>query len=133
MRVFKMTLSIIRHSSFVILAASLCFPMVASAQSLTITNGVQTFSALTNTTVTMTGHCELRVTSATGPLTGCTINLNSADSFLVLPGVKPSAVVSSYLGQIRVSGAAAVADSNCRVVEYAMGAIVLPHAPAFQP
>ena len=108
-------------------------PLVVMAQTLTITNGVQTYASLTSYTVNMSGRCELRVTNASSPITGCTINLNSADSFLVLPGIKPSTVVASYLGQVRVSGAAAVVDSNCRVVEYAMGAIVLPHAPSFQP
>lgn len=112
---------------------ALVLAMVAPAQTITVTNGVQTYGALTNTTVNLSGKCELRVTSSTTPLSGCTINLNSADAFLVLPGIKPSSVVSSYLGQVRVSGAAAVVDSNCRVVEFAMGAIVLPHTPSFQP
>jgi autotransporter-associated beta strand protein len=105
----------------------------ASAQTLTITNRVQIYSGLTNTIVTMTGRCELRLTATNTPLSGCTINLNSVDSFLVLPGIKPSVVVSTYLSQVKISGAAAVADSNCRVVEYAMGAIVLPHSSSFQP
>lgn len=107
-------------------------PWFACGQ-LTITNGVQTYSSLAGTTVNMSGHCELRVTSTATPLTGCTINLNSADAALVLPGIKPSAVVSTYLSQVRVNSAAAVADVNCRVVGYAMGAIVLPHASSFQP
>src|SRR5438093_6159758 len=108
-------------------------PPTASAQTLIITNGVLTYNALTNTTVIMSNRCELRVTSTTGPLSGCTINLNSVDSYLVLPGIKPSVVVSTYLGQVRISGATAVADSNCRVVEYAMGAIIAPHSSSFQP
>src|SRR6185369_13004515 len=39
----------------------------------------------------------------------------------------------TYLGQILVNGAAAVADGNVRVVEYGAGAVVIPHAPGFQP
>ena len=117
----------------VLLAADALSPLTISAQTLTITNGVQIYTALTNTTVTMSNRCELRVTSTSTPITGCTINLNSTDAFLVLPGILPSVVASSYLGQVRVNGAAAVADSNCRVVEYAMGAMVLPHSSSFQP
>lgn len=102
-------------------------------QTINITGGIQTYTALANTTVNMTNRCELRVTSATGPLTGCTINLNSVDAYLVLPGVKPSVVAATYLGQVRINGVAAVADVNCRVVQYAMGAVVVPHPPSFQP
>ena len=94
-----------------------CLALSASAQTLTITNGVQIYASLTNTVVTMSNRCELRATSTNAPLTGCTINLNSTDAFLVLPGILPSVVASSYLGQVRINGAAAVADSNCRVVE----------------
>ena len=114
------------------LMVAACGPAVFG-QSFTVTNGVQTYTGLTNTTVTMSNRCELRVTGTNTPLSGCTINLNSVDAYLVLPGIKPSVVASSFLGQVRVSGAAAVADSNCRVVEYAMGTMVLPHSASLQP
>ncbi|MEY4387946.1 MAG: hypothetical protein RLY20_3229, partial [Verrucomicrobiota bacterium] len=110
----------------------LLLTLTASAQ-LTLTNGVQTYVALTNTTATLSGKCELRITSSGTPLTGCIINLTSADAWLVLPGIKPSVVVSTYLTQVRINGATAVADSNCRIVQYAMGAVVIPHSSTFQP
>src|SRR5262249_47426021 len=103
------------------------------AQTLVITNGVQAYVSLTNTTVTMSNRCELRVTSSAAPISGCLINLNSPDSFFALPSVHPSTVVASYLSQVRVNGAAAVADSNCRVVQYGSGAMIVPHAPSLQP
>src|SRR2546426_5856882 len=94
-------------------------PSATAQTTLTLTNGVTTFAALTNYTVTMSNRCELRVTSTNAPLTGCTINLNSVDSYLVLPGIKPSVVATAtYLNQIKISGASAAVDSNCRVVEY---------------
>ncbi|HEX9047579.1 MAG TPA: LamG-like jellyroll fold domain-containing protein [Verrucomicrobiae bacterium] len=109
-------------------------PMVSGAQTITITNGVQIYPGLTNTTVTMTGRCELRLTAAANVLSGCTVNLNSVDAWLFLPAVKPSAAVSTYLGQVRISGVAATADSNCRVVQYGQnGALVIPQASSFQP
>jgi autotransporter-associated beta strand protein len=115
------------------LAVGAWFPLTASAQTLTITNGIQIYGALTNTTVTMTGRCELWVTDSIAPLSGCTVNLNTVDSWLFIPNVLPSVVASTYLGQVRVNGASAVADSNVRVVQYAMGAVVIPHSSSFQP
>jgi autotransporter-associated beta strand protein len=108
-------------------------PLFASAQTLIITNGVQTYTTLANTTVIMSNRCELRVTASATPLSSCLINLNSTDSFCVLQSIKPSVVVSTYLSQFRINGAVAVADSNCRVVQYGMGAVVIPHNSTFQP
>ena len=43
-------------------------------------------------------------------------------------------MASSYLGQVKVNGANAVADSNCRVAQYGQsGAVVIPQASSFQP
>ena len=108
-------------------AASLS--LVADAQTITLTNGVQKYASLTSTTVNMSGRCELWVTNSSTPLSGCTINLNSIDAWLFLPGVKPSVAASTYLSQIKMSGASAVADSNVRVVQYGQnGAVVIPQA-----
>jgi autotransporter-associated beta strand protein len=102
---------------------------------LTIANGVQDYAALTNTTVNLSSRCELWVTNSFIPLSGCTINLNSIDAGLFLPGVKPFLVVAStYLRQVRVNSAAAEADSNVRVVQYGQnGAVVIPQSSSFQP
>ncbi len=117
-----------------VLASVASLSLVANAQTLTLTNGVQKYASLTSTTVNMSGRCELWVTNAATPLSGCTINLNSIDAWLFLPNVKPSVVASTYLGQMRVSGASAVADSNVRVVQYGQnGAVVIPQASTFQP
>jgi autotransporter-associated beta strand protein len=104
-----------------------------SAQTLVFTNGVQTYATLTDTTVIMSNRCELRVTAAGTPISGCLINLNSTDSYLVLENIKPSAVVAGYMSQIRINGTVALADNNCRVVQYGAGTIVVPHAGGFQP
>jgi autotransporter-associated beta strand protein len=107
---------------------------VAMAQTIVITNGVQTYTALASTTVVMSNRCELRVTDSSTPISGCLINLNSTDAYCVLQNTKPSVLVSTYLSQFRINGALAVADNNCRVVQYgALGAIVVPHNAAFQP
>ena len=135
--VFRDTLSVTvnlplqRLAGWLLLIAAL-LPLAATAQ-IVITDGVQTYPSLAGTTVTMSNRCELRITGTSTPLSGCTINLNSSDAWLFLTGIKPSAVVSTYLGQIFVSGAAAVADSNIRVVQYGAGAVVIPQPPSFQP
>jgi autotransporter-associated beta strand protein len=116
-----------------LLAAALLFPFVAAAQTLTITNGIQTYTALTNTTVTMSGQSELRVTAASDPIPGCVFHLNSPDAWFFLPGIRPSVVASTYLSQVRVNGANAVSGANVRVVGYAMGTVIIPHASSFQP
>src|SRR4051812_6006907 len=86
------------------------------AQTLAIDNSIQTYATLSNTVVTMTGRSELRITGTGTPMTGCTINLNSADSWLIFTNIKPSVVNSTaFRGQIKVSGAAAVLNTNCRI------------------
>src|SRR6185436_10648863 len=108
----------------------------SQSQTLTITNGVQKYASLTNTAVNLSGKCELWLTDSITPLSGgCIINLNSPDAWLFLPGIKPSvAATRAYLNQIKVSGAAAVADNNVRVVQYGQnGAVVIPHSSTFQP
>ena len=110
-------------------------PLAAAAQTLTMTNGIQTYTALTNTTVTMAGRCELRVTAATYPIPGCIINLtnNSPDAWLFFPNIRPSVVSAYYLSQVKVNGAAAVAGSNCRLDQFANGSVIIPQAPSFTP
>jgi autotransporter-associated beta strand protein len=105
----------------------------APAQTLTITNGVQVYSALTNTTVTMSNRCDLRVTATNNPLPGSTVNLNSSNAWFFLPGIKPSVVSANYLSQIFINGAAAVAGNNCQLTEYAMGSVIIPLPPGVPP
>jgi autotransporter-associated beta strand protein len=114
-------------------ATLLVLPLCTGAQTLTITNGVQTYTALTNTTVTMTGRSELRITTTNNPIPGCLINLNSSNAWFLLTSLRPAVVSATYLGQVRVNGAVAVSGSNVRIVPYAMGTVIVPHAPNFTP
>jgi hypothetical protein len=100
---------------------------------LNLNDQALTFSTLPNTTVTMTGRAELRVTGVGNVLNGSVVNLNSQDAWLILTNVAPSAVNAAMLSQIRVNGAAAVRGVNVRIVQYEMGAVVIPHAPSLQP
>ncbi|MGC4014045.1 MAG: glycosyl hydrolase [Luteolibacter sp.] len=105
----------------------------AGAQTLTLANDSQSYASLSNTTVTMTGRSELRITGTGTPLSGCTINLNSTDAWFYMTSIKPSVVSSTYLSQIKVNGAAAVLNTNCRIAQYGDGAVVIPHASTFTP
>ncbi len=116
-----------------VLFAWLLLPLSALAQTLAISEGVQTYATLSGTTVTMTGKSELRLTASASALTNCVVHLNSSDAALLFVNVKPSTVASTYLSQLRVNGSAAASGTNCRVVQYAQGTLVLPHAPSFQP
>ncbi len=113
--------------------ALLLFPLLARAQTLDLHDTVRTFTGVTNTTVTLSGRAELRVTGAGDPLPGCVVHLNSPDAWLLLNNLAPSSVASSFLGRVRVNGANAVLNSNVRVVPYAQGTVVIPHAPDFAP
>ncbi len=109
------------------------FSIIATANALDIVDEIQTYASLTNTTVNMSAVSELHITNASSPLSGCTINLDSLDSFLFLENIKPSVAASTYLGQVKVSGANAVLNTNVRVVEYAAGAVIIPQSSNFQP
>ena len=126
-----MKLKTLKSLAFV---AVISLSLMAGAQTITFSNGVQKYASLTSTTVNMNGKCELWATNSSAPLSGCTINLNSIDAWLFLTGVKPSVVASNYLGQIKINNSGAVADSNCRVVQYGQnGAVVIPQPSTIQP
>ncbi len=107
--------------------------MPVIGQTLGLDNDSQTLVSLTGTTVTLTGRSELRITGTSNPLAGCVVQLNSPDSWFFMTNILPSVVNSTYLSQVRVSGAVAVADSNCRVVQYGDGTVIIPHASTFTP
>ena len=111
----------------------LALALPASTQTLAIQNDSQTYSTRAATTVTLTGRSELRITGATTPITGSTIHLNSPDSWFFMTNIRPSVVNSTYLGQIRVNGAAAALNTNCRIVQHADGTVVIPHSSTFAP
>jgi hypothetical protein len=126
-----------RHYAWVKEGVALAFlflcPLIAKADILNITDDIQTYSSLSDTTVNMSGQSELHITDGTSPIPGCQINLNSSDSWFFLEQIQPSVVASTYLSQVRVSGSAAVLNSNVRVVQYLSGAVVIPHSTSYKP
>lgn len=57
--------------------------------------------------------------------TGC-VNLSGRTSWLVFEKVRPSKVISTYLSNVTINGAAAVNGTNCRVEIWLRGAAVIP-------
>lgn len=68
---------------------------------------------------------DYHVTNAV-PMGNTQIQLNHDDAWLILENVRPSAVVNTYLKNITINGEAAKNGSNCRVVIYLDGAVVIP-------
>lgn len=119
------------HRFLAFLVLSL-LPLGASAQTLAVADSVQSYTTLTNTTVTMTGKSELHITGTGNPISGSTIHLNSEDSWLWFEKLRPS-TADDYLGQIRVNGATAAHGTNVRVVQYGMGTVIIPFTNSVQP
>lgn len=116
------------------LAVSLAVSLLLASDlhgQLAVPDSVQTYPTLTNTTVTMTGKSELHITGTTNPISGSTIHLNSADSWLWFDNLRPD-TADNYLGQIKVNGANAVHGTNVRVVQYGMGTVITPFTNAVQ-
>jgi hypothetical protein len=108
--------------------------LFASAQVLNLNNDVHRTGVLAaNTVVTLTGKSELHINDGGDPIPGCTIHLNSETSWVFFHRIPPSTTVSTFLPRIRVNGAAAVLDTNVRVVEHVAGAVVIPQPGSFQP
>ncbi len=124
---------VLRSLARLLFALVLGSPLLARAQTVNIVNDVQTYATLTNTAVTLTGKAELRITGSGDPITGCTVNLTSPDSWMLMSNILPSTVVSTFLSRVRVNGATAVVNTNCRVVEYGQGAMVIPQGTSFMP
>ncbi len=118
------------------LCALMALAQPVVADTLTLTNDIQTFVTIPTTTtlVTVTGRSELRVTGSTTPIAVPTIiNLVASEAWLFLTGIRPSAVSSTYLSRIQINGAAAALNTNCRVVQHGEGTVVIPHSSAFAP
>ncbi len=116
-----------------VLAVLFSWPLVAPSQAVALHDTVRIAAGFTNSTITLSGRAELRVTGVGDPLPGCVIHLNSPDAWLLFSNVTPSSVAASLLTRVRVNGSVAALHSNVRVVQFAQGAVVIPHTPDFAP
>jgi hypothetical protein len=108
-------------------------PLSVVGQTLNIHDDVQTYASLTNTTVTLTGRAELRLTGTGDVLPGCLVHLNSPDARVLFTAIAPSTVNSTFLSRLRVNGANAALGTNARLTQYLLGAMFQPHGDSFAP
>ena len=90
-------------------------------------NNRRTVISLSNTTMNLEGQIDFHIISESAPLTKCKINLVGDKAWLIFDNTLPSEVVSKYLSQIKINGATAQVNQNCRVVIYLNGALVMPY------
>ena len=70
---------------------------------------------------------DIHLTANTDPIVGSsTVNLGSDRTWLIFDNIVPSQVKSDFLKYVRIDGAAAKVDANCRVEIYLNGAAVIP-------
>lgn len=116
-----------------ILSPLVCLVLASSSPALVLDHSSHSTTSLSNEIIFLTGHSELHLSGSGDPIPGCTLHLNSEDSWVFLHAVPPSSVTSSLLSRFRISGTPAVANDNVRVVQYASGTAVIPQGKNFQP
>lgn len=84
--------------------------------------------------VSVSGDVDYTITdSIPFAVTGGVDIVNTEHAALIIKCVKPSKVISSWLGQIYINGEPAQPGTNCQVKMYDRGTIVLPYGKGFQP
>ena len=111
--------------------------LIASCQlaivNLLAANTVTTVTQVSNG-VTLTTDVDYTVTSTTPFTSAGSIDIvNTEHAVLILKNIKPSKVLSDFMGSIYINGEAAQNDVNCQVKMYAQGAIILPYGKDFKP
>ena len=108
-------------------------PAFAQSGTLSVHDETRVMGVLANTTATVTGRAELRLTGSGDPFPGSVVHLNSSDAWLVLSEVRPFTFQGSFLQRVRVNGAPADPAVNVRLVQHGLGTAVVPHGPAVRP
>lgn len=83
--------------------------------------------SLTDCNLVLDQQIDFHIINEEKPLTNCKISLDHEQAWLIFDNTLPSVVVSKYLPQILINGAAAKENENCRVVIYLNGALVMPY------
>lgn len=113
--------------------------LVLSAQNdktpVAILDQIITKSAYSDSDITISGKSELHLTSAsiTEVLDNSVVQLMSVDSWVFFDNIRPQAVINSLLNKISIDNQVAKVNTNCRVVVYKHGTVVIPQSPTFQP
>lgn len=127
----------------ILLIGLLIFALHSTAITRSLTYNGSTLSTSVNTRQTVAQHTgdktvgngiDYVITAAEGQ-TAMTANVNLAGdrSALIFANIRPSVVISQWLGYVAVGGEQAVNGTNCRVETYRHGTIVLPYSHGCHP
>lgn len=92
-----------------------------------------TVENLQNTEMLLTGKGIITITGTSNTLQGSSILLDSPETWLYFPNIRPSAVVAGPLQNIKIFGEDAQEGNNVRVAQYQNGAMVIPHSSTYEP
>ncbi len=87
---------------------------------------------LVGQTMSLDAPIDYHINAGT-PLIDSQIDLANEDAWVIFDNVRPSNVISTYLKNIKINGKTASNNSNCRVVIYLHGAVIIPHKSAYKP
>jgi hypothetical protein len=104
-----------------------------NAKAEIVSGWTATVTTISNRTITFQGTNEVHVTASSNPMPGTTIDMQSTDTWLFFDNIRPQTFATNYLSQITVNGAAAVANTNIRVVQYKQGTVVISQPSTYQP
>lgn len=112
---------------------SLCLSLIVTSV-LLAANTITKVEQVT-TSVVVADDVDYVINSATPFATTGSVNITNTDhAVVILSHVKPSVVISKWLGTyVKINGAKAVNNSNCQVKMYASGAIILPYPKNCKP
>ena len=80
------------------------------------------------------GACDLHISSSSEPISdGAVVNITSPDVFLYFDNIKPNDVVKTLKNKVHINGSNLNPRTNCRVVVYRHGSVVMAHSPQFRP
>ena len=97
--------------------------LIAQAQ-----NEIKTVEQVTEA-ITLTDAVDYTITSSNAPFaTAGSIDIQNVDATVVFENIRPSVVISKYLGKITANGTKLVNGTNARVSIYRRGAIVFAHS-----
>ncbi|MDD4636326.1 MAG: glycosyl hydrolase [Bacteroidales bacterium] len=100
----------------------------------TLARNIEVIDCIDNENRVLNEAVDLHLTNATAPLkNNGTVNLSSEESWLYFDNVKPSIVLQKYKSFILINGEPLDPTKNARISIYMNGAVVIPHAPGYQP
>jgi len=87
-----------------------------------------------STAVEVSADVDYIITSTTPFVSGGSVNItNTEHAVVIIKGIKPSKVISSWLKYVKINGATASNGSNCQVKMYGRGAIIFPYSKDIKP